>query len=118
MCSSDLAALGDQPAHHVHDLAQDAISAVLGASLADLVTSAAGGIRFGHWLPTRIFELGVHTLDIAGALGRMGEFLLPDAVIADAAALAARVAAATGRGQNVLLALTGRGHLPDGFSVV
>jgi hypothetical protein len=39
-------------------------------------------------------------------------------VLAGAAALGARVAVRTGRGAEVLLALTGREPLPTGFSVV
>ena len=80
------------------------------------MASAAGGIRLSEWLRTRTFELAVHTLDIATALGRPAE--LPSAVVAYAVTLAAQVATAVGRGEDVLLALTGRGHLPNGFSVV
>jgi hypothetical protein len=39
-------------------------------------------------------------------------------VLAEAAALAARTAVELGRGPTVLAALTGRGVLPPGFSVV
>jgi hypothetical protein len=58
----------------------------------------------------------VHGPDIAAAAGQSAD--LPDQVISDAAALAARIAAATGDGPTVLLALTGRGHLTRDFSVV
>jgi hypothetical protein len=43
---------------------------------------------------------------------------LPVGALADSAALAARIAAATGDGQAALLALTGRRELPAGFSVI
>ena len=62
------------------------------------------------YLPTRTFELAVHSLDIAGALGISLE--LPDDVLADALALASRITVASGRGSAVLLALTGRAGLP------
>jgi hypothetical protein len=38
--------------------------------------------------------------------------------VAEAPALAAQVGTAVGRDPDVLLALNGRGHLPDGCSVV
>jgi hypothetical protein len=75
-----------------------------------------GGMRLVTWLPTRTFELAVHSLDIAAATGVPAD--LPVTVLADAAALAARIAAATGNGRTILSALTGRGALPDGYSVV
>lgn len=31
------------------------------------MTTAAGGMRLGTWLPTRTFELVVHSLDLATA---------------------------------------------------
>jgi hypothetical protein len=74
------------------------------------------GIRLHTYLPTRMFELAVHGLDIAGAVGI--PFKLPADVLDDATVLATRVAAATGQGETVLLALTGRAGLPSSFSVV
>jgi hypothetical protein len=73
-------------------------------------------MRLHTWLPTRTFELAVHSLDIAAATGLSAD--LPDQVISDAAVLAARIAAATGDGPAVLLALTSRGHLTRDFSVI
>jgi hypothetical protein len=74
------------------------------------------GIRLRQYLPTRIFELAVHGLDIARAAGV--SFSLPNDVLADATALAARTAVTVGDGETVLMALTGRGSLPPSFSVV
>ena len=73
-------------------------------------------MRLDTWLPTRTFELAVHSLDIAAATGVSAG--LPAVVLADAAALAARIAVAMGNGPTVLRALTGRGVLPEAFSVV
>ncbi|HYS41543.1 MAG TPA: maleylpyruvate isomerase N-terminal domain-containing protein [Pseudonocardiaceae bacterium] len=106
--------LGDDPAAAVRHLVDQAIAA-LGAE-DRLIASAAGGMRLHAWLPTRTFELAVHSLDIAAATGLSAD--VPDQVISDAAALAARIAAATGDGPAVLLAMTGRGHLTRDFSVV
>ena len=74
------------------------------------------GIRLHTYLPTRIFELAVHGMDIARALDI--PFTLPVAVLAEALDVATRTAIATGHGETVLLALTGRSALPPSFSVV
>lgn len=74
------------------------------------------GIRLSSYLPTRTFELAVHGMDIAGAVGI--EFAAPEDVLAEAGALAARIGVRLGRGPALLLALTGRRELPPGFSVV
>jgi hypothetical protein len=67
-------------------------------------------------LPTRTFELAVHSLDIARAADL--SFRLPEDVLADAAVLATRVSVVMGQGEAALLALTGRAELPPSFSVV
>ena len=74
------------------------------------------GIRLSSYLPTRTFELAVHGIDIARAVGVDRD--PPQEVLADAAALAARIGVALGQGPAVLLGLTGRTDLPPGFSVV
>ncbi|SDF67198.1 TIGR03083 family protein [Lentzea fradiae] len=110
------ARLGERPADHVRPLADRAVAAVAAAGPDALVTTAGGGMRLACWLPTRTFELVVHGMDVANATGaRLG---LPVDVLAEAAGLAARLAAVTGDGRRVLLALTGRSGLPEGFSVV
>jgi hypothetical protein len=75
-----------------------------------------GGMRVRDWLPTRTLELVVHGMDAAGAAGV--PFEPPAAALAETAAVLARVAAAVGDGPAVIRALTGRGTLPAGFSVV
>lgn len=74
------------------------------------------GIRLHTYLPTRTFELAVHSLDIARATGL--SFTLPADVLEEATVLAARISAATGEAETVLLSLTGRAALPPSFSVV
>jgi hypothetical protein len=74
------------------------------------------GIRLSNYLPTRVFELAVHGLDVAVATGV--DFTVPEPVLMEATALAAQIGVAIGRGEAVLLALTGRTALPDAFSVV
>ncbi len=52
------------------------------------------GIRLHNYLPTRMFELAVHGLDIARAVGI--SFALPPDVLEEATGLAARIAVARG----------------------
>lgn len=108
--------LGEDPAATVDEL----LSRVLG-ELADagdpLITVIGGaGIRLHTYLPTRTFELAVHGLDIARAIGI--SYALPPDVLEEATVLAARIAVPEGHGETVLLALTGRAGLPTSFSVV
>jgi len=110
------AVLGDDPATAFRTLLVEATAALDGATDDDVVPTIAGGMRVGSYLPTRTFELAVHGLDIAAAIGLPVAFA--PAVLAEAAVLAARVAVALDHGPAVLAALTGRTALPGGFSVV
>jgi uncharacterized protein (TIGR03083 family) len=109
-------ALGADPRRAVRSLVETAIARVGTVAESTVVGTAAGGMRLGAWLPTRTFELAVHGVDVSAVVG--WPVVIPDDVLADAAALAARIAIATGDGVAVLQALTGRGRLPDCFSVV
>ncbi|WP_460358731.1 maleylpyruvate isomerase family mycothiol-dependent enzyme [Mycobacterium sp. ZZG] len=108
--------LGADPAAAVETLASRALADV--AAVDDPLIEVIGGlgIRLSSYLPTRTFEIAVHGLDIARAVGIDGE--PPAEVLSEAAALAGRVGVALGQGPVMLLALTGRAALPDGFSVV
>lgn len=81
-----------------------------------VVETAAGGMRVSDYLPTRTFELVVHSLDIALAAGI--DFTPPSEALADTLALASASALRLGLGVDVLLALTGRRPLAPGTSVV
>ncbi len=108
--------LGDDPAAAVEELVSGVTSDL--ASVDNPLIEVIGGlgIRLHTYLPTRIFELAVHGMDIASALDM--PFPLPEAVLAEALDVATRTAIATGQGEAVLLALTGRSALPPSFSVV
>ena len=82
----------------------------------ELLTTVAGGMRLADYLPTRTFELAVHTADLATALGLPLE--VPAAVAAQALRLVADLAVADGRAGPLLLAATGRRELPAGWSVL
>lgn len=108
--------LGAEPAAAVHALVDEAIAA-LGAVTGDpVIETIAGGMRLSAYLPTRTFELTVHTLDIAAAC-RM-PVTPPAQALDDALQLASAIVLLRGLGVPVLRALTGRQSLPGNFSVV
>lgn len=111
-------ALGAQPREAFRELVELTVAELRALSLDDdpLVTSVAGGIRLSAYLPTRVFELVVHGLDICRAVGR--EDAPPLAAQRLALGLAGDLAAAQGLGPELLLALTGRSALPHGFTVL
>jgi hypothetical protein len=82
----------------------------------EVVSTLVGGMRLADYLPTRTFELAVHTADLAAALG------LPLDVPASAASQALRItsdlAVSDGKAGQLLIAVTGRSGLPDGFTVL
>jgi uncharacterized protein (TIGR03083 family) len=110
------AALGEDPAGHVRALAGAVLAKVSGFGLDHVLETIAGPMRLDDYLPTRTFELVVHGLDIARATGLPAAY--PMEVLEQATALAATLAVRSGRGEDLLLAMTGRTPLPNGFSVV
>lgn len=112
------AALGKSPAMAVTQLLEDATMMLLSvaADQDPLVTTAAGGMRLSAYLPTRTVELTVHSLDLAAALG------LPLDVPAEVMTMTCQVltgaAVVNGHGPELVRSLTGRGPLPDGFTVL
>ncbi|HEY3036807.1 MAG TPA: maleylpyruvate isomerase N-terminal domain-containing protein [Streptosporangiaceae bacterium] len=110
------AALGADPAAAVAEIAARVLALVDTQDGSELVTTIVGGMRLGDYLPTRTFELVVHTADLATALG------VPPDVPATSAAQALHIitdlAVADGLAGPLLLAATGRPGLPAGFSVL
>ncbi|WP_395692193.1 maleylpyruvate isomerase family mycothiol-dependent enzyme [Nocardioides sp.] len=110
-------ALGDDPVGALRASYAAATAALDGLDGADpVVETAAGGMRVSDYLPTRTFELVVHSLDIARACGVAHE--PPADALAEALGVAAASAVELGLGPDVLLALTGREPLAAGTSVV
>jgi hypothetical protein len=62
------AALGADPAAAVAEIAARVLPLVDSRDGSELLTSVAGGMRLADYLPTRTFELVVHTLDLAAPL--------------------------------------------------
>lgn len=110
------AALGADPAAAVAVIADRVLSLVGSTDGSELVTTIAGGMRLSDYLPTRTFELAVHTADLTTALGVPPE--VPPTAAAEALRLVADLAVAGGRAGPLLLAATGRPGLPPGFSVL
>ena len=75
-----------------------------------------GGIRFVDYLETRVFELTIHTLDLAKAIGV--EVEPPREAMSVVLQLLAALALESGRGAPLALSGTGRGPLPEGYSVL
>ena len=108
-------ALGEDPAAAVATIAARVTSLVDGRTGAELLTTIAGGMRLADYLPTRTFELVVHTADLCRALGTPAA---PPAVPArQSLLLVADLAVTDGLAAALLLGATGRG-LPSGFSVL
>jgi uncharacterized protein (TIGR03083 family) len=109
-------ALGGDPVAAVAELEDRVRATVAGAPDDAFVGTPAGGMRLVDYLPTRTFELVVHTADLVTALG------LDETPPRDAAASALRLAVdlsvERGTAGDVLLALTGRRGLGTGFTVL
>jgi hypothetical protein len=80
------------------------------------MTTIVGGMRLRDYLTTRVFELVVHTTDLASALGQPLD--LPTSAAAQALRLVSDLALADGLAGPLLLAATGRSGLPPGFSLL
>ena len=109
-------ALGSDPATAVAQLAARVLALVDTRDGTELVTTIAGGMRLGDYLPTRTFELAVHTADLATVLGVPPD--VPATAAAQALAIVADLAVTDGLAGPLLLAATGRPGLPAGFSVL
>ena len=80
------------------------------------VTTTIGPVRLVDFLPTRVMEVVIHTLDIAEAAGLAVE-PSHDALTATLALLS-DIAVAHGDGIALAMALSGRRSLPEGFNVL
>jgi len=109
-------ALGPDPIAAVQDITARVLAQVKTASDEVLVSTPVGGMRLIDYLPSRIFELAVHTLDLAAALPVM--VTLPETVAVVALHLLADMALQPDKAAALLLAATGRRALPAGFSVL
>ena len=109
-------ALGADPAHAVAEIAERVAGDVAARNGSELLTTIVGGMRLADYLPTRTFELTVHTADLAMALGEPLE--VPTAAAAQALAIVADLAVTDGHAGPLLLFATGRSGVAQGFSVL
>jgi hypothetical protein len=110
------AALGDDPAGAVAEIAARVVPLVHGSDPGALVTTIVGGMRLADYLPTRTFELVVHTADLCAALGVPAD--APTTGATQAMQLVTALAVDEGLAVPLLLAATGRTGLPPGFTVL
>jgi uncharacterized protein (TIGR03083 family) len=110
------AALGDDPAAAVAEIVGRVRRLVDRCDGTELVTTIVGGMRLRDYLPTRTFELAVHTADLALALGE--PLAVPDPAAAQALQIVSDIALTDGTAGPLLLQATGRRGLPEGFSVL
>lgn len=110
-------ALGEDPAGALADLSERVQVLVDRTADDTTVGTPAGSMRLVDYLPTRTFELTVHSLDIA----RAAELPLPNGLrepIAECCALTGVVAGRVPEAPELLLLVTGRSSLTEGLSVV
>jgi uncharacterized protein (TIGR03083 family) len=110
------AALGDDLAARVRSHVDRVTAVVSRADPEAVAVTPVGAMYLRDYLPTRTFELTVHTCDLATALGEPVE---PPSVSARASLdLMADLAVRSGQAPTVLLATTGRRGLPKRFSLL
>ncbi len=109
-------ALGDDPAGAVGEIVDRVLSLVERVD-DPLISTIAGGMYLRNYLPTRTFELVVHGFDIAQA-ARLSAPSYSDSLVSAVAEVGAGAAVMQGRGTELILAMTGRAALPEGFSIV
>jgi len=81
-----------------------------------IMATPVGGIRLIDYLPTRTFELVIHTMDLAKSLGV--DATPPEKGMAVTLEMLGQIALYRGHASDLVLAATGRGGLPNGFSVL
>ena len=109
-------ALGEDPAGSVRQYAAEATAALAAADGSTVVKTPAGGMRLLDYLPTRTFELTVHSLDLIAAIGVHRP--LAAEPVAAATRLSVELAIRRGSALELLLALNHRRPLGRDFAVL
>lgn len=108
--------LGEKPALTVRETAERVLARLDQMPDSAILGVPVGGMRLIDYLPTRVFELTIHTLDIAAAIGRDVE--PPQSAMKMTLYLLADRALRLGQGPALALATTGRQPLPEGFTLL
>jgi uncharacterized protein (TIGR03083 family) len=109
-------ALGQDPLRAVLDTAERVLELVRKTPDDTVLGTPAGGMRLIDYLPSRVFELTVHSLDLGQALSV--PVALPESAGSLSLHLMADIALRQGKGSALLMAATGRGPLPSGYTLV
>lgn len=109
-------ALGIEPAATVRATALRVLARLNETPDDVLVTTPVGGMRCIDYLPSRVFELTIHTLDLATAISQ--EVAVPDTAARVTFSLLTELVLQSGKAASLLLAATGRDSLPVGFGVL
>jgi Mycothiol maleylpyruvate isomerase N-terminal domain len=117
------AELGSDPVHAVTALRDSVVALLRSVDLDSLATSRGGTIRMRDYLPTRTFELTVHSLDLQRAMQRLGVPGIPSAPsgpMADVLRLLVEIAITRGSDfiGELTMVLTGRSALEADYSVL
>ncbi len=110
------AALGEHPARAVAEISERVLARLHTQSGDALLTTPAGGMRLVDYLPTRTFELTVHTCDLAVALGVPLD--VPGLSAGETLEVIGGLALRANLAGPLLLAATGRRPLPAGYTVL
>ena len=81
-----------------------------------IMATPVGGMRLIDYLPTRTFELIIHTMDLAKSLGLDAE--PPERGMAATLEILGQLALYRGHAADLVMAATGRHSLPAGFTVL
>ena len=81
-----------------------------------IMATPVGGMRLIDYLPTRTFELIIHTMDLAKAVGVDDQ--PPEKGMAATLEILGQIALYRGCASDLVFGITGRGGLSDGFSVL
>lgn len=99
-------ALGSDPAAAVAETAGRVLQLLESCNGSEPVTTIVGGMQLGAYLPTRTFELAVHTADLAVALGEPVD--VPASAAAQALEIVSALAVSSGAAGRLLLVASGR----------
>ncbi|MDE2899520.1 MAG: maleylpyruvate isomerase N-terminal domain-containing protein [Chloroflexota bacterium] len=110
------AKLGDDPAAAARAIAERALAAIEQLEDDAPMSTPIGTVRLIDYLPTRVLEVVVHTMDVANAVGV--EVEPPAAAQHVSLALLGEIAVVQGEGTMLTMALYGRHPLPDGYNVL
>ena len=110
------ASFGDDLAEAARAIVAGSVRAVEGLDDDAPVTTTIGAVRLVDYLPTRVIEIVIHTLDVAEAAGVA--FEPGNDALTVSLALLGEIAVEHGDGAALTLALSGRRSLPAGFNVL